>query len=104
MTNCHADVGLRRTCAYYHSSARVMCVWKCVWKGFETVRAMCVRAAHFWGCDVGLHFSTLFGTKLPNNAIIGSKKYSVLERPFLFYKTLKIVEESHTSKYLLVQE
>ena len=54
-----SDVGLRRTCAYYRTFAHAMCVRKCVRKGFETVRAMCVRVAHFWVCDVRSHFYTL---------------------------------------------
>ena len=33
-----SDVGLRRTCAYYRTSARAMCLRKCVRKGFGTVR------------------------------------------------------------------
>ena len=84
---------LQRTCAYYRTSAHAMCVRKFVRKGFKTVRAMCVRAAGFWVCDVGLHFCTLFGTKQPNNAIIGSKKYSILERPFLFSNIISVLEE-----------
>ena len=36
-----ANVGLRRTCSYYCTSTRAMCVRK----GFENVRAMCVRAS-----------------------------------------------------------
>ena len=63
-----ADVGLRRTGAYYRTSARAMCVRK----GFETVRAMCVRVACFWVCEVRSHFFTLFGTKRPDNAIMYS--------------------------------
>ena len=49
----YADVGLRRTCAYYRTSARAMCVRKCVREGFETVCAMCVRVARLWRamCD-----------------------------------------------------
>ena len=50
------DVGLRRTCAYYRTSARAICVRKCVRKGFETVRAMWVGVAHFWVCDERSHF------------------------------------------------
>ena len=59
---------------------------------FGTVCAMCVRAAGFWACDVRSHFCTLFGTKQPNNAIIGSKKYSILERPFLFSNIISVLE------------
>jgi hypothetical protein len=55
-----ADVGLRRTCAYYRTSARAMCVRECVRKVFGTARAMCVRVARFWACDVRSHFCTLF--------------------------------------------
>ena len=65
-----SDVGLRCTCAYYRTSARAMCVRKCVRKRFETVCAMCVRVARFWACDVRLHFCTLFRIKQPKNAII----------------------------------
>ena len=43
------DVGLRGTCAYYQC--------------FGTVCAMCMCAAGFWGCDVLLHFCTLFWAK-----------------------------------------
>ena len=38
-----SDVGLRRTCAYYRTSARAMCVRKCVRKGF--VNCACVVGA-----------------------------------------------------------
>ena len=38
-----SDVGLRRTCAYYRTSARAMCVRKCVRKGF--VNCVCVVGA-----------------------------------------------------------
>ena len=34
-----SDVGLRRTCAYYRTFARAMCVRKCVRKGFRKVCA-----------------------------------------------------------------
>ena len=68
------------------------------------VRAKIIlRAARFLAYNVQLHFCTLFGTKQPESAIFGCKKYSrmsypfsehpkkyfrtfysVLERPFLF--------------------
>ena len=38
-TRLKADVGLRRTSAYYCTSTRAMCVRKCVRKGFRTVHA-----------------------------------------------------------------
>ena len=56
-------------------------------KGFATVCAMCVRAARFGVCNVRSHFCSLFGTKQPNNAIIGSKKKN-LERLFLFWNVI----------------
>ena len=52
----HPDVGLRRTCAYYCTFARAMCVQKCVRKGF--CNCVCdVRAcSSFWGvqCAIAL--------------------------------------------------
>ena len=64
-------------------------------KAFGTVRAMCVRAACFWVCDVRSHFCTLFGTKLPETAIFCLKNYfrtsfPILEYLFLFYNTRNI--------------
>ena len=54
-----SDVGLRRTCAYYRTFARAMCVRK----GFRNcacdVRACC----SFRACDVRSHFCTIFWTK-----------------------------------------
>jgi hypothetical protein len=46
-SHSYPDVGLRRTCAYYRTSAHAMCMRKCVWKRFGNVYEMCVRAAHF---------------------------------------------------------
>ena len=40
-----SDVGLRRTCVYYHTSACEMWVRKCVQNAFWNVRAMCVQCA-----------------------------------------------------------
>ena len=52
------DVGLRRTCAYYRTSARAMCVRKCVRKGFETVRAEVSAYGQLSKCDLRSHFFT----------------------------------------------
>ena len=53
-----ADVGLRRTCAYYRTFARAMCVRKCVRKGFGTVRAEVRAHGHLTKCDLRSHFFT----------------------------------------------
>ena len=52
----NSDVGLRRTCAYYRTSARAMCVRKCVRKGFGTVRAKVRACGQFSSCDLRSHF------------------------------------------------
>ena len=46
-----SDVGLRRICAYYRTSACAMCLRKCVRIGFGTV-----RAGIFSTWDVQSHF------------------------------------------------
>ena len=65
---CHKfpDVGLRRTCAYYRTSARAMCVRKCVRKGFETVRAEVSANGQLSMCDLRSHFSVFFTSLLLN--------------------------------------
>ena len=50
------DVGLRRTCAYYRTSARAMCVRKCVRKAILKCACEVRACGHFSGCDVRLHF------------------------------------------------
>ena len=53
------DVGLRRTCAYYCTSAYAMCMRKCVQKGFGTVRCRCV-CWHILSCDFAITLFHLF--------------------------------------------
>ena len=84
-----ADIGLRHTYAYHHTSACAICVRKCVREGFGHVCAMCVCAARFWAYNLRSHFCTLFSTKwqyfLFKNVYFCCFRMSlsVLERPFL---------------------
>ena len=92
-----ADVGLRRTCAYYRTFARAMCVRKCVRKGLETCVCDVRACVLFLACDVRSHFCTLFWTKwqeflfwnilfsnLEHLFLLSNILFSVFELPFLF--------------------
>ena len=57
-----SDVGLRRTCAHYRTSAHAMCVQKCMRKGFWNCVCDVHACGSFWACDVRSHFCTLFWT------------------------------------------
>ena len=66
----------------------------CMWKTFWNMCAMWVLAACFRACNVRLLFCTFFGTKRPDDAIVGLKTFHfqtffhVLEGHFLFQNLL----------------
>ena len=55
-----SDVGLRRTCAYYRTSARAMCVRKCVRKGLGSVRAEVRAYGHIFEVRFAIALFDLF--------------------------------------------
>ena len=56
LVDFYTDVGLRRTCVYYLTSARAMCVRR----GFGTVRAEVHAYGQLSRCDLRSHFFTCF--------------------------------------------
>ena len=82
-SSLRTDVGLRRTCAYYRTSARAMCVRKCVRKGFWNCACDVCACSSFLACDVRLHFCKLFEQN-DKISCVGTSFFSNLEHTFLF--------------------
>ena len=78
-----ADVGLRRTCADYRTSARAMCVRKCVRKGFGTVRAKVRAYGQLSMCDLRSHFFTC--------SLLMQVHMQLISNPFLHMYILSII-------------
>ena len=76
-----------RTCAYYRTSARAMCVRKCVRKGSGTVRAEVRAYVHIFDLRLRSHFFT--------------KSFNQLCRYFIFSILMYVVVHSFLSRYLL---